>query len=199
MTITTTGPNQGTGSQLRHRADNRSPWLPLALPLAGIVMVGLAGRRISKHSAIAGLCVSLALLGLLLACGGGSSSPPPVIVTVNQGSPSSLFPNNTGWPSQTAQFTATVENATSQAVSWLVTTPNGGTIDATTGVYTAPNVAPGLPTGVTITATSVSNPTQSGSAQETLEVPTFPQTYGVTVTATESTVPETAGVTLIVN
>jgi hypothetical protein len=160
------------------------------LPLAGIVMVGLAGRRISKHSAIAGLCVSLALLGLLLACGGGSSSPPPVIVTVNQGSPSSLFPNNTGWPSQTAQFTATVTNGTSQAVNWLVTTANGGTIDAN-GVYTPPTVAAGLPASVTITATSVSNPTQSGSAQETLEVPTFPQQYAVTVTALEGGEPAT--------
>jgi hypothetical protein len=84
----------------------------------------------------------------------------------------------------------------------LVTTANGGTIDAN-GVYTAPNVAAGLPASVTITATSVSNPTQSGSAQETLEVPTFPQTYAVTVTATEGTgstaVPETAGVTLVVD
>jgi len=201
MTITTTGPNTGTGSQLRRRAENRSPWLPLALPLAGIVMVGFAGRKISKYSTIAGLLVSLVLLGLLLACG-SSNTAKPVSVTVNQGQPSSVFPNYTGWPSQTAQFTATVTNGTSQAVSWLVTTANGGSIDAN-GLYTAPTVAAGLPTSVTITATSVSNPTASGSAQETLEVPTFPQQYAVTVTATEGTgataVQETAGVTLVVN
>ncbi len=189
MTITTTGPNTGTGSQLRRRADNRSPWLPLALPLAGIVVAGFAGRKVWKHSAIAGLLVSLLLLGLLLACG-SSNTAKPVTVTVNQGQPSSVYPNNTGWPSQTAQFTATVTNGTSQAVNWLVTTANGGTIDAN-GVYTPPTVAAGLPASVTITATSVSNPTQSGSAQETLEVPTFPQTYAVTVTALEGGEPAT--------
>jgi subtilase family serine protease len=191
MTISSKGPNSGTGSTLRHRSDNRLPWLPLTLPLAGVVMIGFARRKISKHSAIAGLCISLALLGLLVACGGGSSPPPPPIgVTVNQGSPSSVFPNNTGWPSQTANFTATVTNTSNTTVTWAVTGGNAnGTIVSTgndTATYTAPTVVAGLPSTVTITATSVADTTKSGSAQETLKAATIPGTYTVTVTATET-------------
>jgi chitinase len=190
LAITTTGPNPGTGALLRRRADNRVPWLPLALPLAGIVALGFAGRRISKHSAIAGLCVSLALLGLLLACGGGSH--PPVAVTVSQGSPSSLFPNGPAgdnWPAQTAQFTATVTNTSNTAVTWAVTGGSAnGTIDAN-GLYTAPTVAAGLPPRVTITATSQADSTKSGQATETLKAATIPGTYNnIMVTATEGTV-----------
>jgi hypothetical protein len=153
------------------------------LPLAGIVVAGFAGRKLSRHSAIAGLCVSLALLGLLVACGG--SSTPPVNIVVGQGTPSSVFPNNTGWsPLQTAQFTATVTNTTNTAVTWAVTTANGGTIDAN-GLYTAPTVAAGLPTSVTIKATSAADTSKSASATETLKAATIPGTYTVTVTATE--------------
>ena len=104
MTITTTGPNPAGGVRQR-KADNRSPWLPMALPLAGIVIAGFAGRKMSKHSVLAGLCLSLALLGLLVACG-SSNSTPPIGVSV-KGTPTTLFPNNAGWPAQTAQFTAT--------------------------------------------------------------------------------------------
>ncbi len=202
MTITTIGPNSGTGAQLRRRADNRAPWLPLALPLAGIVMVGFAGRKISKYSAIAGLCVSLALLGLLVACGGSSSTPPPPIgVSVSQGTPSSVFPSDTadGWPAQTAQFTATVTNTSNTAVTWAVTggSPNG-TIDAN-GKYTAPTVAAVLPPSVTVTATSQADPTKFGQAQETLKAASIPNTYNnIMVTATESTIVNQDPVTLVV-
>ena len=198
VSITTTGPNSAAGKPQR-RADNRSPWLPLALPLAGIVMVGFAGRKVSKYSAIAGLCVSLALLGLLIACGGGSSAPPPAIgVTVSQGTPPSVFPNNTGWPAQTAQFTATVTNTSNTAVTWAVTTAGGGSIDAN-GKYTAPTVAAGLPPTVTITATSAADTTKFGSAQETLKPATIPGTYtNIMVTATEGTIVNSDPVTLTV-
>jgi len=190
LTITTTGPNQGTVSP--RRADNRGPWLPLTLPLAGVLIMGMAGRRVSRYSARAGLCVSLLLLGLLIACGGGGSSgpppPSPISVTVAPGVPASLFPNQNGWPSQTAQFTATVNNTSNKAVTWAVTgAPANGTIDAN-GLYTAPTLAPGLPATVNITATSHADPTKSGSRSETLSVPTALGTYTVTVTATEGAV-----------
>src|SRR5208283_4634912 len=117
LIISTAGPNAPAGNnKLRRRADRRFPWFPLSLPLAGIVMVGCAGRRISKHIAVASLCVSLVLLGLLLACGGGGNStpppPPPIVVTVGPGVPANLFPNDAAdnWPLQSAQFTATVTN-----------------------------------------------------------------------------------------
>ena len=186
LTITTSGPNTAaTKPQLHARADNRSPWLPFTLPIAGVVMVGFAGRKISKHSAITGLCVSLVLLGLLAACGG--SSTPPVAVNAVAGVPSSLFPNHNGWPTQTAQFSATVTNTSNTAVTWAVTTANGGSIDPNSGVYTAPNVAAGLPTSVTITATSVADSTKSGSTTETLKAATVPGIYNVTVTVTDTT------------
>lgn len=194
LTITTKGPNTGTGTAVQHRADKRSPWLPLTLPIAGIIMVGIAGRKVSKYSLVASLCVSLALLGLLVACGGGSSTP--ISVTVSPGTPSSLFPNNAGWPSQTAQFTATVNN--NSAVTWAVTGgAANGTIDAN-GKYTAPTVAAGLPATVTITATSVADPSKSGSAQETLKTPTALGTFNVTVTATEAQTDKPFSVTLTV-
>jgi len=201
LTITTTGPNPPTGNGPRRTGEKRSAWPPLALPLAGIVMAGFAGRKMSKHFAITVLCVSLALVGLLIACGGGGggSGPPPVEVTVSSGTPPSLFPNDAAdrWPSQTAQFTATVTNTTNTAVTWTVTTPNGGTIDKN-GLYTSPTVATGLPTKVTITATSVADPTASGSGQETLKAATLPGTYSnIMVTATESTTVNSVPITLI--
>ena len=205
VTIATIGPNAAAGNKLRRVAGRRTPWLPLTLPLAGVVIiVGFSRRRISKYFAIAGVCVSLALLGLLVACGGGSSGgsggPPPVAVTVNQGTPSSVFPNDAAdaWPLQTAQFTATVSNTSNTAVTWAVTTPNGGTINAN-GLYTAPTVAGGLPTIATITATSQADPTKSGSGQETLNLATIPGTYSnIAVTATESTAVVSLPVTLTV-
>jgi len=204
LTITTTGPNPGTGTTKSQRADNRSPWLPVTLPLAGIVMVGFAGRKVSRHSTVAGLCVSILLMAVLVACGGGGNStpppPPPVSVTVGAGVPASLFPNQAGWPSQTAQFTATVNNTTNKTVTWSVAgSPASGTIDANTGLYTAPTLAPGLPATVTVTATAQADPTKSGSHTETLSVPTTPGTYTVTVTATEGIVSHSQNVSLTVN
>lgn len=190
LQIATKGPNTGTGAAIQHRADKRSPWLPLALPIAGVVLAGLMGRKVSKHSALAGLCVALVLLGLLIACGGGSN---PVAVTVNPAS-ASLYPNNTGWPSQTASFSANVSNTSNTAVSW---TASSGAIDAS-GNYTAPTIAAGLPSSVTVTATSQADSTKTGTATVTLKPTTLPNTYGVTVTATEGPTSHAQAVTLIV-
>src|SRR5208283_3547819 len=208
MTVKAAGPNTGTGSQFRRRADNRSPWLPLALPLAGIIMVSFAGRKMSKFAVIVCLSISMVLLGLLVACG-GSSSPPPIAVSVSPGA--TVFPNNTGWPSQTTTFTATVTNGTNTAVNWtltssvLCTTASNpcGTLSSTTSnptTYTAPTIAAGLPASVTVTATSQADPTKSGQAIETLTPATVPGTYTVTVTATEATVavPATPAPALVV-
>ncbi|MGD0413737.1 MAG: protease pro-enzyme activation domain-containing protein [Terriglobales bacterium] len=184
LMLTTAGPNTSDGSGNRRRkADNRSPWLPLALPLAGIVMAGFAGRRVSRYSAIAGLCVSLVLLGLLLACGGSSS--PPVAISVSP-SGATVWASDTadGWPPQTATFNATVTNTNNTAVSWAVTTTNGGSITSG-GVYTAPTAAEGLPTSATITATSQADSTKTASATVTITPTTVPGAYPITVTATE--------------
>ena len=194
LTINTTGPNVSGGPKnVRRRADNRSPWLPLTLPLAGIVMVGFAGRKISKYSAIACLCVSLVLLGVLVACGGSSSTPPPpVSVSVSPGA--TVYPSYASWPAgtpQTTQFTATVTNSSNTAVTWSVTPANGGSISST-GLYTSPMIALGLPGSATVTATSQADPTKSASTTETITPTTVPTAvvgspYSLTVTATEST------------
>jgi hypothetical protein len=202
VTIKTSGPNTGCKncSRSERRADNRSPWIPLTLPLAGIVLFGLAGRKMSRHSAMAGLCISLALLGLLLACGGGSSTP-PVAVSVSQGA--TVYPSYANWPAgtpQTTQFTATVTNSTNTAVTWSVSPVNGGSISAT-GLYTAPPIALGLPGSATITATSQADTTKTAQATETITPTTVPGTYPtITVTATEGSNPPvtTADITLTV-
>jgi Pro-kumamolisin, activation domain/Bacterial Ig-like domain (group 3) len=204
LTITTTGPNSGTAASQKRRADNRSPWLPLTLPLAGIVMVGLAGRKMSKHSAIAGLCASLVLLGLLIACGG---SNPPVTISVSPAGATvyASGPAADNWPPQTATFTPTVNNTSNTAVSWSLTstvsctgTPNPcGSIPG--GVYTAPTAASGLPGSVTVTATSQADSTKTATATVTIKPTTVPGSYPLTVTATEGpTQNTTAAFTLTV-
>jgi hypothetical protein len=199
LTIATTGPN--TGIVRPQRAEQRSPWLLLTLPIAGIVTVGIAGRRVSRHSAIAGLFVSLALLGLLVACGGGSSSPPPpppVSVTVKPSTTVNLWPTVAGWPAQTQQFTATVNNSTNQTVTWAVTGgAANGSIDAT-GLYTAPATVPN-PANVTVTATALADATKSGSGKVNIQTPTTLGTFTVTVTATEGSVSHSQPVTLTVH
>jgi hypothetical protein len=201
MTITTTGPNSGTGSALRHRADNRSPWLPLTLPVAGVVALGLTrgkvSRKVSKRSAIGLLCFSLALVAFMVACGGSSSSP--VTVSVSPSS-ASLYPNDSadGWPSSTQAFTAKVSNTSNTSVTWSVSPSSAGTID-TSGNFTAATIASGLPTSATITATSQASASAAGSATVTLKQATVPGTYAVTVTATESgATSQTAGVSMVV-
>jgi Pro-kumamolisin, activation domain/Bacterial Ig-like domain (group 3) len=199
MTIGTAGPNSGTGSTLRHRSDNRLPWLPLTLPLAGVVMVGFARRKMSRGATVAGMCLMLVLAGFLIACG---SSSPPVSITSVTGSSSSIFPQNTGWTNATATFTAVLANDSgNKGVTWAVTTANGGSIvsaDPTHGTYTPPTIAVGLPSNVTITATAVADTSKTGTASIALNPTTVPGTYTVTVTAAEAgATSQTANVTLV--
>jgi hypothetical protein len=198
MTISSVGPNNGPGSSLQHRADNRRPWLPLTLPLAGVVMVGFARRKMSRVATVAGMCLMLALAGFLIACGGSS---PPVSITSVTGSSASIYPQNVGWTNATATFTAVLANDSgNKGVTWAVSTTNGGTIGSTTGIYTPPTIAAGLPSNVTITATSVADTSKTGTATIALNPATVPNAgYNVTVTASESgATSQTANVTLIV-
>jgi subtilase family serine protease len=199
MTVKTAGPNSGSGTQLRHRSDNRLPWLPLTLPLAGVVMVGLTRRKMSRGATVTGMCLMLVLAGFLIACG---SSSPPVSITSVTGSASSIFPQNTNWTNATATFTAVLANDSgNKGVTWAVTTANGGTIvtaDPTHGTYTPPTIAAGLPTNVTITATAVADTSKTGNASIALNPTTVPGTYKVTVTAAEAgAASQTPNVTLV--
>jgi hypothetical protein len=202
MTIQTAGPNSGTGSTLRRRSDNRLPWLPLTLPLAGVVMVGFARRKMSRGATVTGLCLMLVLAGFLIACG---SSSHPVSISSVSGSASSIFPQNTGWTNSTATFTAVLVNDSgNKGVTWAVTPANGGSIvsaDPTHGTYTPPTIAAGLPTSVTITATAVADTSKTGTASIALNPTTLPLAspgYAVTVTAAESgAAPQTPSVSMV--
>ncbi len=201
LSVQSAGPNTGTGAAIQHRADRRTPLLPLVLPIAGIAMVGLAAGRGSKRSAAALLGAVVVLVAGMIACGGGGSNP--VAVTVSPTS-ASLFPNNTGWPSQTANFSASVTNTNQTGVTWAANGVTGGNSTVGTingGAYTAPNVAAGLPSTVTITATSQADSSKSASATVTLKPATMPQPapgYQVTVTATEGPTAHSQVVSLVV-
>jgi len=73
--------------------------------------------------------------------------------------------------SQTAQFTAVVQNSSNTAVTWQVDSVTGGSFAKGTitsgGLYTAPQVIPN-PNTVTVTAVSMADPTKSASAAVTL-------------------------------
>jgi hypothetical protein len=205
LTITTKGPNTGAGSAAQRRADQRSPWLPLTFPIAGIVLAGIVGRRLSRHSAIAGLFVPLALLGVLVACGGGGSSgpppPPPISVTASPSTTVNLYANEAGnaWPVNLTQqqFTAVVSNSTNQSVTWAVTGGAGnGSIDSN-GLYTAPPAVPN-PAAVTVTATAAAGGT-NGTGRLTILTPTVLGTFpNITVSATEGVVTRSQTVSLTV-
>ena len=170
----------------------------MKLKTFALVMLGLAGRKVSRYSAIVGLCLALGLIGLLIACGG--SSTPISVTSVTPGSVS-LWPNSANWPVSKQAFTATVSN--NSAVNWSISpSPAGSSIDAS-GNYTAPTVAAGLPPTVTVTATSQSDSTKSNTATVTLKTATVPQTFSnVVVTVTDTTTPPTthtlAPLTLVV-
>jgi subtilase family serine protease len=200
VTVTTAGPFTGAAADTRSRqAHNQNPrlWLPLTIPLAGVVFVGLGGRKISRRYKIAGLCLTLVLTGILVACGGGGgSTPTPVAVSVSPASVTTLWPNLSGAPSQTQQFTASVTGSTNTAVTWAVAGGSAnGTIDSS-GLYSAPTAVPAG--AVTVTATSQADPTKSGSATVNIKTPTPAGTSTVTVTVTEGTVTHTTTFSLTV-
>jgi len=183
LTIATAGPNQGpelrkTGLSVRHRASSEGPrspragqiaarataltWL-LAIPMAGMLLIAVGGRRISPTIEVAVYVAALISLALLAACGGlggGAGGGSGVTVSVSPPSISLLLGGQ-------QQFTATVINGGSQTVNWSASM---GTIDST-GLYVAPTSV-ATPTTASVTATSVSNPSASGSATVTLTGPT---------------------------
>ncbi len=114
------------------------------------------------------LPVILVFALFLTGCGGGSSSnnntSTEVTVTVT---PSAV----TLTPNQTAQFTATVTNATNTAVNWQVNGVAGGNtsvgVISSSGLYTAPTSIVVTST-VTITALAQTDTTKTATATVTL-------------------------------
>jgi hypothetical protein len=117
-------------------------------------------------------------------------------------STATLYANEAGnsWPASATQeqFSATVNNGSSQTVTWAVTGSDAGTIDSA-GLYTAPGTVPN-PATVNVTATSALA-TSPGSAAVTIQAPTAVGTYSnIQVTATAAAGPAHADpVTLVVN
>ncbi len=116
------------------------------------------------------IALALTLVAMSAACGGGGSSgpppPPPPVVSVTV---APLAQNVLLGAQQ--QFTATVTNATSTAVTWSVNGITGGnstigTIDVN-GLYRGPAILPS-PVAVTVRATSVPSPGSSGTATATV-------------------------------
>src|SRR6202521_2466686 len=106
--------------------------------------------------------VILLAAACLSGCGGGSApAPPSPLVTVTVVGPSAVL--NTG---SSFTLTATVHNASNNAVTWSVVEAGGGSITAA-GVYTAP-ATPGT---YTVKATSQSDPSASGTAPARVVIP----------------------------
>jgi len=93
-----------------------------------------------------------------------TSTAPPVTVSVSPASASVRI-------NRTQQFTASVQNSTSQTVTWKVNGVAGGNTTvgkiSGAGLYSAPSSVPS-PSTVTITAVSAADPTASGSASVTI-------------------------------
>ncbi len=98
----------------------------------------------TKYSFFPALALALTALIALAGCGGSGNSTGPITVTVTPSNPSVAV-------GSMQTFTANVVGGTSPAtVTWSVT--GSGTIDASTGVYTAPATVP--TTNDVVTATS---------------------------------------------
>ena len=205
LTISTTGPYDGSllpdrrrpaakgGRYIARSAKSNGVvgvwmWLMIA-PAAGIFLVGITRRRSSRTSLTLGCCVAFAGLLLMAACGGlggGGGGPPPPTVTVSPRSVNIYAdePGNT-WPDAVTeqQFSAVVNNGSSQTVTWAVTGgAANGTIDAY-GLYSSPAVAPN-PASATVTATSA-EAASPGTATVNIKTATAAGTYSnIQVSAT---------------
>jgi hypothetical protein len=88
----------------------------------------------------------------MAACGGSSSTVPPT-PTPSAAGPITIYPGTASVPvGGQAQFSAFLASAPTATFTWTVSS-NGGTIDSSSGLYTAPTSIPS-PATVTITATS---------------------------------------------
>ncbi|MCP5558530.1 MAG: DUF1800 family protein [Verrucomicrobiaceae bacterium] len=122
---------------------------PVALPASTTVQV----RATSASSPSAAATASITLL---------PPPPPPVIVTVTP-------PNASVTLGGSTTFTATLTGTSNNAVSWSITS-GGGSINPTSGVYTAPQLMPGS-NKVTLMAVAQASSGSFGTATVTLVPP----------------------------
>ncbi len=205
-TISTTGPNSGSGSDRRRQIGKKfrslatshnsggtsvgmglnSAWL-LTIPLAGIFLAGIASGKTDcrikyQRRAVFLCCMALAALLLLAACGGlagnGGQGPPPVTVTVSPTS-ANVYADEAGnsWPaSATQQQFAAIVN---NGTSQTVTwAVAGGDASGTIDANGLYSSPPiaPSPSSVTVTATS-SQATSPGAATVNVQAATAVGTY----------------------
>src|ERR1035438_7374076 len=123
---------------------------------------------------LAGVCC----LGLLAACGGSSTATPTITLVGASCNPTSIASLGT------SQCTASVSGTGSFSSTVLWAASSGGTINATSGLFTAATVP--FSTQVTITATSTQDTTKTGST--TITVATAGTVSSVTATCTPTSV-----------
>ena len=118
--------------------------------------------RFSRSTRLLSFCAILALAFLPVAgCGGSSGNnfqQQQVTVTIASGP--SMIGTGANWT-----YTATVSGSSNQTVTWSA---SGGTIDATTSLFIAPNTVPSSP-NITITATSAATSSATGQATVTVQ------------------------------
>lgn len=118
--------------------------------------------------------VLIAALSVEVTSCGGSGSPPPVTVNVTDNT-STVAANGF------VLFSATVQNSSNQTVTWTVLGgASNGTINASSGLYTAPAIVPNPPT-ITVTATPQADASVMGQATVTI-------TIGITVSPADASV-----------
>jgi hypothetical protein len=114
------------------------------------------GRRVSRYWVAAVVCMSVALIGLMAACGGLGGG-------AAGGGGGGMTPVNINPTSAPVSLGGTTQFSANVPVNWGVTGGSAnGTIDST-GKYTAP-ASGTTPESFTVTATSQSNATNSDSA-----------------------------------
>lgn len=126
------------------------------------------GRRKVRWERVFFFVGVAAALAILSSCGSSSTAVSPTISAScisTEGSGSDVTVNGT------AQCTATVLNASSTLVNWSVSGTGNGSIDTTSGLYTAPSAVP-TNNVVTITATSQVQSTLTATASVTIEAAT---------------------------
>ena len=153
----------------------------MTIPMGSIVLVGIARRKSECRGSTLGSALGAIVLLLMAGCGGigsgGGGQPPQISVTVSPrvANVYAAEPGNT-WPASATeqQFTAVVNNGSSQTVTWAVTGGRGnGSIDQN-GLYSAPTAAPAGAVSVTGTSAETTSP---GTANVNVETATAVGTY----------------------
>jgi hypothetical protein len=144
--------------------------------------------------------ILLATVSLLASCGKTSTIPPPTPPPSSLG-PVTIFPGSASVPvTQQVQLTAFLSSAPTAKFTWSLSGGSAnGTIDANTGIYTAPASVPSS-ASVTITATDSASSGTTGTATLTITaaqaiVVGLVDTTSPTGTPGPSVVPLAAGVT----